>query len=151
MGGVCKTPGPIVISKWKEAVTNTFVFPIRLLGWGWETCSKYLHVSFFVLIFFLRKKGDFRAFFLLFTTSVLSWPPGPPLVPGVFFSVFCFWPTSVKLPRVKICFPQYFGITRRYMQKKKILGNFFLPQKKRSFSRDFSRRPAFGRGAWTNP
>ena len=33
------------------------------------------------------------------------------------FSVFCFWPTSGKLPRVKIRFPHYFGITRRYMQK----------------------------------
>ena len=39
-------------------------------------------------------------------------------------SVFCFWPTSGNLPCVKICFPQYFGITRRYMQKK-MLGNFF--------------------------
>ena len=26
------------------------------------------------------------------------------------------------------------------------MGNFFSPQKKRSFSRDFSRRPAFGHG-----
>ena len=34
------------------------------------------------------------------------------------FSVFCFWPTSGNLPCAKICFPQYFGITRRYMQKK---------------------------------
>ena len=33
-----------------------------------------------------------------------------------FFSVFCFWLTSGKLPCVKICFLQYFGITRRYMQ-----------------------------------
>ena len=32
--------------------------------------------------------------------------------------VFCFCPTSGNLPCVKICFPQYFGITRRYMQKK---------------------------------
>ena len=68
------------------------------------------------------------------------------------FYAFCFSPTSGNLPCVKICFPQYFGITRRYMQKKYIfLGNFFSPQKKSSFSRDFSRRPAFGRGAWTNP
>ena len=36
-----------------------------------------------------------------------------------FFSVFCFWPTSGNHPCAKICFPQYFGITRRYMQKKK--------------------------------
>ena len=32
-----------------------------------------------------------------------------------FFYVFCFWPTSGKLLRLKICFPQYFGITRRYI------------------------------------
>ena len=35
-----------------------------------------------------------------------------------FFSAFYFSPTSGNLPCVKICFPQYFGITRRYMQKK---------------------------------
>ena len=41
-----------------------------------------------------------------------------------FFSyAFCFSATSRKLPCVKICFPQYFGITRRYMQKK---NNIFL-------------------------
>merc|ERR1739838_1199818 len=53
---------------------------------------------------------------------------------------------------MKICFPQYFGITRRYMQKKILfLGNYFPPQKKRSFSRDFSRRPAFGHGRLGHP
>ena len=41
------------------------------------------------------------------------------------FSVFCFWPTSGNLPRLNICFPQYFGITRRYMQKKYLLGRYF--------------------------
>ena len=30
-----------------------------------------------------------------------------------FFSAFYFSPTSGNLPCVKICFPQYFGITRR--------------------------------------
>ena len=35
-------------------------------------------------------------------------------------SVFCFLPTSGNLPCAKICFPQYFGITRRYMQNKYI-------------------------------
>ena len=35
-----------------------------------------------------------------------------------FLSVFCFWPTSGKLPRLKICFPHYFGLTRRYICKK---------------------------------
>ena len=37
-----------------------------------------------------------------------------------FFSAFYFSPTSGNLPCVKICFPQYFGINRRYMQKKNI-------------------------------
>ena len=35
-----------------------------------------------------------------------------------FFSAFYFSPTSGNLPCVKIFPPQYFGITRRYMQKK---------------------------------
>ena len=39
---------------------------------------------------------------------------------SLFFSpsVFCFWPTLGNLPSAKICFPQYFGITRRDVQKK---------------------------------
>ena len=36
------------------------------------------------------------------------------------FSAFYFSPTSGNLPCVKICLPQNFGITRRYMQKKNI-------------------------------
>ena len=52
---------------------------------------------------------------------------------SLFFSlsVFCFSPTSEKLPCVKNRFPQYFGITRRYMQKK-------LRKKSRFFCRFFS-------------
>ena len=38
--------------------------------------------------FFLRKKVIFRAVFLLFTANVRSQPPGPPLVPEVFFLRF---------------------------------------------------------------
>ena len=41
-----------------------------------------------VILFFLRKKNDFRPFFLLFTASVRSRPPEPPLVPGVFVFFF---------------------------------------------------------------
>ena len=48
--------------------------------------------------------------------------------------------TSGNLLCVKICSPQYFGITRRYMQKKLIFGRFFCFV-----------WPAFGHGAWTNP
>ena len=51
--------------------------------------------------------------------------------PLSFLSVFCFWPTSGKLLFVKICFPQYFCITRIYMQKKKC--NFYFFTKKNWF------------------
>ena len=51
----------------------------------------------------------FTYFFLLFLFSSFFF---------FFFSAFYFSPTSGNLPCVKICFPQYFGITRRYMQKK---------------------------------
>ena len=56
-----------------------------------------------------------------------------------FFSAFYFSPTSGNLPCVKICFPQYFGITRRYMQKKIFfLGNFyFFYEKKLIFACTF--------------
>ena len=43
--------------------------------------KKYL---FWVILFLFRKKTDFRPFLLLFTASVRSRPPGPPLVPRVF-------------------------------------------------------------------
>ena len=43
-----------------------------------------------ILFFYEKTHTDFRGFFLLIMASVRSWPPGPPLVPGVFFSVFCF-------------------------------------------------------------
>ena len=80
----------------------------------------------------LHAKSWFSTVFLLFTASVRSRPPGPPAVPQVFLSVFCFWPTSGNLPCVKICFPQYLFITRRYMQRKY---SFFL---KRAFFRPFT-------------
>ena len=48
-----------------------------------------------MLIFiFLRKKADFRPFFLLFTANVRSRPPGPPAVFWSFpFSIF--WLSSI--------------------------------------------------------
>ena len=55
---------------------------------------------FFFLFFFL-----YFSFFLFFFSSFYS---------------FCFSPTSGNLPCVNICLPQYFGITKRYMQKKKL-------------------------------
>ena len=59
---------------------------------------------------------------------------------------------SGNLPCVKICFPQYFGITRRYMQNKN-LGNFLFNKKKvdfRAFFFDFL-GPAFGHGRLGHP
>ena len=55
-----------------------------------------------------------HCFHLLFSSFFLF------LFSFFFFSAFYFSPTSGNLPCVKICFPQYFGITRRYMQKKNI-------------------------------
>ena len=49
----------------------------------------------------------------------------------------------------KFVSPQYFGITRRYMQKK--LGNFYFLTKISRFSRVVSERPAFGHRAWHLP
>ena len=49
-----------------------------------------------------------------------------------FTYAFCYSPALGNLPCVKICFPQYFGITRRYMQKKN-LGNFYFFTKKAGF------------------
>ena len=67
-----------------------------------------------------------------------------------FFSAFYFSPTSGNLPCVKICFPQYFGITRRYMQKK--LVNFYFITKKSLFLSVFSTlMPVFGRGRLGHP
>ena len=64
------------------------------------------------------------------------------------FYVFCFWPTSGKLPRLNICVPQYFSITRNFcfvvilffLQKKVIFVHFF-----------FFSRPAFGHGRMGHP
>ena len=59
-----------------------------------------------------------------------------------FFSAFYFSPTSENLPCVKICFPQYFGITRRYMHKI----NIFLGKKA-----DFRARFRNGQRSVTEP
>ena len=57
-----------------------------------------------------------------------------------FFSAFYFSPTSGNLPCVKICFPQYFDITRRYMQKKNIFFQvIFLPPRKKGHFRKIFR------------
>ena len=58
---------------------------------------------------------------------------------SLYLYVFCFWPTSGKLRRLKVCFTQHFGITIRYMYKKYILlSNSYIYTKKKS-----DLRPAF--------
>ena len=75
--------------------------------------NKYFFEVNFIL---LRKKLIFRTFFLFFTASVRSRPPGPPAVPGVFslfFYVHCFSPT-LGVPR-KLLFVMHskFDLTSR--------------------------------------
>ena len=67
-----------------------------------------------------------------------SWPLFSPtffffFLFSFFFSAFYFAPTSGNLPCVKICFPQYFGITRRYMQNDFFLGSFYFFYEKTDF------------------
>ena len=57
-----------------------FVSP-NILAYLEDICKK--KYVFWVIFFPPKKKGDFRAIFLLFTASVRSRPPGPPAVPGV--------------------------------------------------------------------
>ena len=66
-------------------------------------------------------------------------------------SVLCCWPTSGNIPCVKICFPQYFGITRRYIKN---IGSFnFFKEKKTDFRAFFFYflRPAFSHGRLGHP
>ena len=66
-----------------------------------------------------------------------------------FFSVFCFWPTSGNLLCAKICFPRYFGITKKYIQIF-FSGNFYFFTKKPLIFERFL-RPAFGHGRLGHP
>ena len=57
----------------------------------------------------------------------LSFGPGVLACATIFFYAFCFSSTLGKLPCVKICFPQSFGITRgNIFQKIFFLGNFYF-------------------------
>ena len=47
--------------------------------------------------------------------AMRTWPLLLPTFGLSLLSVFCFWPTSGKLPRLNICSPQYFGTARRNM------------------------------------
>ena len=70
-----------------------------------------------------------------------------------FFYVFWFPPTLWILPKLKYCFPSYFGITRWNIQKQSIIFLFiFFYQNPPDFWAFFCfLQPVFGHGAWTNP
>ena len=96
---VCATWGGVVMRSWPLFLpTFALFFFFFYVFCFWPTLGKLprLKICFphyfgmkniykkkLWVIFFLRKKTNFRAFFLLFTASVRSRPPGPPLVPGV--------------------------------------------------------------------
>ena len=67
------------------------------------------------------------------------------------FSVFCLWPTSGKLPCAKELLPQYFGITRRYMQKKYFWGVNFIFLRKKLFSAVYDQRSVTAAWATRSP
>ena len=76
---------------------------------GWKFVS---HNSFFK--FFTRKKAAFWAFFLLFSASVLSRPPGPPLVPEVFTpSVWSRQPGTPLVPNNMIVWGRPWLVSRK--------------------------------------
>ena len=57
--------------------------------------------------------------------AMRSWPLLiPTFSPSFYLSVFCFWPTSGKLPRLNICFPQYYNFY--CFTKKGYIWVFFL-------------------------
>ena len=71
-------------------------------------------------------------------SPVLSWnffstqpPPNhnQTYISSFFFYAFCFSPTSWKILCLKICFPQYFGITRRNIYTKNKVIFIFLRKK----------------------
>ena len=63
------------------------------------------------------KKADFSDVFSAFygqRSVMAAWATRSPWsISFLFFSVFCFWPTSGKLPCAKWFLPQHFGITGR--------------------------------------
>ena len=63
----------------------------------------------------------------LSSVSFSIFGPGVLLVPAIVQAFInslyahCLWSTSEKIPRLKFCFPPYFGITRRNFKKKKMV------------------------------
>ena len=105
---------PLTIRKqWSQQSRWYIEHPWFPLFWSRRACVRHT---------WWRTKRSWPTFFLFLDAYSLR--------SQFFFSASYFSPTSGNLPCVKICFPQYFGITRRYIQKKIFfLGNFF--------SRDF--------------
>ena len=102
MGGARKPPGT-------KCEDKMVYWPRQLACATWGGHCYYqllLNLSFFSLFF---------SFFLFFSSS----------------RSISFDPLQGKLPRLKICFPQYFGITRRCLQKK--CDFYFVMAKKADF------------------
>ena len=98
----------------KECVVIILFF----LLWGYSMLLCYRYVKYNILVqaclpapTVVADEAKLAIVFTYFFPFFLSF---------FFFSAFYFSPTLENLPCVKICFPQYFGITRRYMQKKNI-------------------------------
>ena len=99
---------------------------------------------------FLRKKGDFSDDFSAFygqRSVTAAWATRSPW--SIFLRLLLL--THFGETPVKICFPQYFGITRRYIKKK--LGKFIFFTKKHRFTGVFSffYGQRFVTAAWATP
>ena len=64
----------------------------------------------------LRKKADFRVFFLLFTATVCYRTPGPILIPGVFNFNFVSFMTIYPIMMIKLKLALYktFAVTKGF-------------------------------------
>ena len=101
-----------------ERICTTGIIGLGMLacaprGGGWSEAGHCLHLLF-SFSFWSRRACVRHPWW----QTKRSWPLFSPTFFFFFFLfsfyAFCFSPTSEKLPWLKICFPQYFGITRRY-------------------------------------
>ena len=95
--------------------------------WWWtEAKLAIVFTSFFSSFFFLCLLLSVFSYFHSYRSVTVAWAsPSPWSIFSFFFFsffyVFCFSPTSGKLPLVKFCFLPYFGIKIEGISKKKYL------------------------------
>ena len=116
--------GMKILRFWKIAMISVRVFQIFFLNfafshrrWTFTLCRQTFTLRYRTFWRHLTWRLQCVVFHCFYHHSVFLFS---------FLSVFCFWPTSGNLPCAKICFPQYFSITRRYMPKKGNFWAFFL-------------------------